>query len=160
VKSRSGSVNSWLGGGDPALVVQSWMADAPPTQGDASRSPGLSTASGSGSGSVAAHAPPSIHGPGYALTTLGCTVAHDNHRRLHTTIRHLRLVPPRTLTTTGSAVPSTDSIWLLTMLGSALAPAPRSSTHGQAPAALSSTVLGSTTPVRVRLTIQPVFLTS
>jgi hypothetical protein len=39
---------------------------------------------------------------------------------------------------TGPVVPSTDPDWLLTMLGLTLAPAPRSSTHGWTPTALSS----------------------
>ena len=57
---------------------------------------------------------------------------HLNHQSL--TDLALALLP------TGLTVPPTDSNWLLTMLGSALAPAPRSSTstHGQARAVLSS----------------------
>ena len=47
---------------------------------------------------------------------------------------------PRTLsaTTWSSTVPSTDSGWLLMILGPALVPTPRSSTHGWAPSAPSS----------------------
>jgi hypothetical protein len=52
-------------------------------------SPGLSPAFSSGSvGSVAAHAPPSIHGPSQTLSTLGRSISHAPHRRLLFEKRH------------------------------------------------------------------------
>jgi hypothetical protein len=70
----------------------------------------------------------------------------------------LRPPSPTTLTTTSSTVPSkvpsTDSDWLLTKLGSAVALAPHSSAHGtRAQGALSLTM-------HVALTTRPVFPTS